>query len=347
MSHPGRTRRSALATALSVASVALVTAAGAATSPAAADPDPSMPDVLSAARADAAAQTGTLVSARTVLTSTTGKKLTLDVTGFRSSEGSTVVVALSQQGESHSWSFPAKASAVAINGKGAGTIDLPAQAMGGAGKLALTFSPSGAVKKQTCQGSLASKRRPVSVRGVAQLKTGTAGWGDVGSAKKPTTFRTSQVMWSYDAECPAPAAPCVDTLSWNGFDTAGQVVTGISGSVVAGDSSLTAYRSTPLAAPAGAYRTDLVTVPDAPAPTLSGPEDEKTLRAELGDGSLSIEGSAAGTETSPCESGDTLAETSWFGTVSNGTRAFTVPAQVFGDFTLADDAFASFTRSVA
>lgn len=348
MPHHARTRRSAVATALSIASLALVTVASAVTSTAAADPGalPGAPGSTSA-RADVASQSGVVVTARTVMTSSTGEKLTFDVTGLRSTQGSTVLVALSQQGESHSWSFPAKASDVAVNGKGAGRITLSSTAMGGLGALDLTFSPSGAVKKQTCQGDLASKRRPVAVRGTAQLRTGTSGWGDVGSAKKATAFRSSQVLWSYDAECPAAEVPCEDALSWSGFDTAGDVVSGISGSVVGGRSSLTAYRTTPLPAPAGASRTDLLTVTGAPAPTLSGEGEERTLRASLGDGSLDIAGFPSSTETSPCGSGRTVTETRWFGTVANGPRPLTVPAQVFGDVTLPDEAFGTFTRTVA
>ena len=348
MSKSRRIRRSgyALSTAMTAmvcsAVLALVTAVSA--SSGSADPGAGVP-TASVSRAGSS-QTGTLVTARTQLTSTAGEKLLLDVTGFRSSRDSTVVVALTQGGESHSWSFPAKSGDVVVDGQGAGRITLSPTAMGGLGKIALTFEPFGGVKKQTCQGSLVSKQRPVAVRGLAQIKTGTSAWGDVGSAKKARTFRASQVLWSYDADCPVSDVPCTDTISWNGFESVGQVVTGISGTDSGGDSSLTAYRTGPMASPSGAYRTDVVIVAGAPALTLSGSEDEMTLRATLGDGSLEIQGSTPITESAPCGAGGTLTETSWFGTVTNGTRPLTVPAQVFGDFTLQDDAFASFTRSV-
>lgn len=339
MSHPVRTRRSTLA----VAALLTGTALGAATQ---ATPAAAGTGAAPSAPAARAGGTGTLLTARTVLTSTAGKKLTLDVTGVRSSSGSTITVTLSRAGESHGWTFPAKASAVQVKGNGSGRLTLSSAASAGLGVVDLSFSPDGKVTTQTCRGEVASKRRPVAARGVAQVRTGTGGWGDVGSAKKPIGWRSSQVVWSYDVDCPAPAPPCEDVVSWSGFDLAGEVVTGFSGTVAGGDSTLTAYRTTQLDRPAGAYRTDLRTGV-AVASSLEGDAQEATLVARLGEGSLSIEGAGGTTRTSPCGRDGTLTETSWFGTVANGPRPLTVPAQVFGDLALGEDAFGSFSRAVS
>src|SRR5689334_9435035 len=77
-----------------------------------------------AARADTGALTGKSLVARTVLTSTSGKKLTLSVTGVTGSGGSTVNIGLTSGNETHSWSFKGKSTDVKVDSTGAGSITL-------------------------------------------------------------------------------------------------------------------------------------------------------------------------------------------------------------------------------
>lgn len=82
--------------------------------------------------------------------------------------------------------------------------------------------------------------------------------------------------------------------------------------------SITAFRSSTLTPPTGATRTDVVTRP-TPVPTFS-----------------------------QCRSGaETViaTDTSWWDSTTNGTLALTVPAQVFGAFSIANGSTGSIGRT--
>jgi hypothetical protein len=204
------------------------------------------------------------------------------------------------------------------------------------------------VRKKTCGGQVASRTRPMAVSGIAHFKTATAAWGTVGSATRTTTFNsTKTVTWSYDVTCSTPPPVCTRGLSWSAFHSTASTVRGVSGSSNGTTASVTAYRSTTLTAPAGASRTDLVTVRSAALPTFTTAGSAATLTARSGGGSLTAQGEGAFSNSSPCRSGTTTktsTQTSWFGSATNGSPAFKVPAQVFGAFSVPDGSTASISR---
>lgn len=287
-------------------------------------------------------------SARTVLTSTSGKKLALTVSATGNSSGSSVSIGLSQGRESHTWSFQAPASALKIGSTGAGTLVLSSAQTGDRGKLNLTFAPSGTVKKRMCGTQLASKSRPMDVSGIAFFKTGTKPWGNVGSATRSRAFTgAANVSWSYDVTCATPPAACSSYLSWNAYQFTSTTMTGVSGTRRGTSASAMGFRSTQLPSPAGASRTDLVTVASVPLPTFSGNLDNASVLAKVGTGSLTVNGQNGYATDVPCGAGDSATVTSWSGTATNGTTALKVPAQVFGAFSVPNGTSASITRQVS
>ena len=340
--NPTSTQRRARLAALALCPVAVMTSAPAW---AATSPDPADSAV---ARAGTGALVSKSLSARTTLTSTSGKKLALTVNATGTSSGSTVMVGLAQGNESHLWSFKARAADLQIGSTGAGTLTLSSTQTGQRGRLNLKFSPTDTVRKQTCGGQVASRTRPMAVSGIAHFKTGTASWGTVGSTTRTIAFSSNErVTWSYDVTCSTPPPVCTRVISWSAFHSTASTTQGVSGSSNGTTASVTAYRSTTLTAPAGASRTDLVTVRSAALPTFSTAGSSATLTARSGGGSLTVQGDGAYGSSSPCRSGTTTTtstQTSWFGSATNGSPAFKVPAQVFGAFSVPTGATASISR---
>jgi hypothetical protein len=301
-----------------------------------------------AARADTGALTSKALAARTVLTSTSGKKLTMTVSGTSSSSGSTVTIGLSSGNESHMWSFKARSTDVKIGSTGAGTITLTSAQTGDRGKLNLKFSPTTAVKKRMCGDKVAAKSRQVSVSGIAFFKTGTRPWGNVGKSAKAISFnRANTVTWAYDVTCATAPTACTSSLSWSSWKFGGSVMEGVSGSRRGDAASVSGFRSTNLSKPAGASRLDSVTVPKAPLPTFAGDTSSATLTAKVGTGSLTIAAQNGYDATVPCGSGGSASTTQWMGAATNGSPAFKIPAQVFGAFTVPNGQQAAFTRQVS
>ncbi|GAA1927530.1 hypothetical protein [Nocardioides marmoribigeumensis] len=71
------------------------------------------------------------------------------------------------------------------------------------------------------------------------------------------------------------------------------------------------------------------------------------MLATLGKGSLRVKVDGGFGSTYHCRDGSltrTATDTSWFGSVTNGTTALSVPAQVFGAFALPDGSTGSIGR---
>lgn len=309
-------------------------------------------DAAQSAKSAARTDTGALVSkgftARTVLTSTSGKKLALTIGASGNSGGSSVSIGLSQGRESHTWSFQAPASALKVDSTGAGTLVLSSAQTGNRGKLNLKFSPSGAVKKRMCGTKLASKSRPMDVSGIAFFKTGTQPWGNVGSATRSRAFNgAANVSWAYDVTCTTAPASCTSYLSWSSWKFGSTTMTGVSGTRRGTSASAMGFRSTTLPSPAGASRTDIVSLASVPLPTFSGDVDNASVIAKNGTGSLTVAGQNGYATDVPCGSNDSAKVTSWNGTVTNGSTAFRIPAQVFGAFTVPNGTSGSITRQVS
>ena len=296
-------------------------------------------------RADTGALTSKSLTARTVLTSTSGKKLTLTVSGVGTSSGSTVSVGLASGNESHTWSFQAPASALKVGSTGAGTLVLTNVQTGNRGTLNLRFSPAGAIRKRTCNGKLASASKPVSVSGIAFFKTGTRPWGNVGRATKAISFgSTRAVGWTYDVTCATPPAPCTEYLSWSSWQFGSTVMQGVSGTRRGTTASAMGFRSTTLASPKGASRTDVVSLPKVALPTFAGDTSAASVTAKNGTGSVTVAGTDGFGYDVQCGSGGTARLTQWQGTATNGSTAFRIPAQVFGAFSVPNGTAASIMR---
>jgi hypothetical protein len=290
-------------------------------------------------RAGTGALTGKQLSARTTLTSTSGKRLVLSVGASTASGGTTVTIGLGRGTESHVWSFKAPRSALVIGSTGAGTLKLTAAQTGDRGRLDLKFSPKDTARKRYCGGQLASRTRPMAVSGIAFFKTATAAWGTVGkSARAISLAGANNVTWTYDTECPGSTPACARTLSWSAFQSTSSATTGLSGTSNGTSASITGFRSLTLPAPAGATRMDLVTKA-APVPSFNQSGSAATLVAALGEGRLTVQGAGGFGSTYECRDGATTrtaSDTSWFGSVTNGTTALRLPAQVFGAIGIAD-----------
>ncbi len=297
------------------------------------------------ARSGTGALTGKVLTARTTLTSTSGKKLVLSVTA--SSPGNTVTIGLAQGRESHLWTFKARAADISIGSTGGGTIKLSNTQTGNRGRLDLKLSPRDTFRTRKCGTQVASRTRPVAVSGIAYFKTGTAAWGNVGKATRAISLAgANTVTWSYDVSCSTPPPACARTLSWSAFRSTSAATLGLSGTSNGSTASITAFRSSTLSAPSGATRMDLVTT-SAPVPTFSQTGSSATLVARLGTGSLTVQGDGGFGSSYQCRTSTgtvTATDTSWWGSTTNGTKALTVPAQVFGGFSIANGSTGSIGR---
>ena len=324
-----------------LAAVSLCAAGVVATTPAWAQPS----DVT--ARSGTGALVARTMSARTVLTSTTGRKLTVSVSATRTSNAGTVTIGVAQGAESHVWSFRARAADVAIGSTGGGTVTLSNTQTGNRGRLSLKLTPKDTIRTSRCGTQVASRTRPVAVAGIAFFKTGTT-WGTVGRATRTISLAgANRVTWSYDVTCPAPTPVCARGLSWSTFRSTSTSTEGISGRSNGTTASITAFRSVTLAAPTGASRVDVVTVRSAPVPTFTQDGSSASLTAANGAGRVSIAGGGGFGTGSPCRTGTTTAtqqDTTWYGAATNGATPFKVAAQVLGGFSVQDGATASISR---
>lgn len=274
------------------------------------------------------------MSAHTVLTSTSGKKLKLSVHASDYSEGTSVTVSLSRGKESHSWHYDA-GDALKIEPDGGGTLQLTSAQTGDRGKLDLKFSPTKPATTKTCGGKVAYKSRPMAVTGIAQAKTETKAWGTVGSATKALTFQgAGSVYWSYDVTCSDSHGTCEKSLGWSASNFTESGWTYVSGRSAGKSSTISGYRSVQLSKPEGASRSDSVTRP-APQPTFSSSGNTATMTAEGSKGTLTVEAANPFDDTYSCKAGTTektQKSKSWSGTATNGSKAFIVGAQIFGAF---------------
>lgn len=341
------TRRLVRAAALSLAPAAMVSVAA----PSFAGDSATAPGSETVARAGTGALVDKTLSARTVLTSTSGKKLTLSIGATGSSQGTRVTIGLGQGSESHMWTFKARATDFKVGSTGAGTLTLSNTQTGNRGKLSLKFSPIEAFRKKSCGGQLASKSRKMSVSGIAYFKTGTKAWGNVGrSASSIKLAGGNNVTWTYDVECPTPGGStpaCSKATTWSAFVSDGTTMTSIGGSSNGTSASVSAFRNVTLSTPAGASRFDM-TSRSVPVPTFSSTGSSASLVARSGGGSMTVNGDGGWVDDYACRNGSSTVtghDTSWYGTVTNDSPAFSVPAQVFGAFSVPSDSTGTIGRS--
>ena len=202
----------------------------------------------------------TSVFGATKVKSSTGKKLTVSLSASEQKGGTpSFSVSLSRgQAEQHAWRFPGPSSAFDISAKGTGKLALTSKQTGGMGKLALKVKADGGLKSQKCGGEVYAKTRNVVISGKVFLDTGSP-WGKVGSKTKPFKFRTTHRAYvSYDVTCPPVdyPDPCYASLNWSSSRTTANTFTYISATKDGAKSSIYAYRTTQLAKPKGASRTD-------------------------------------------------------------------------------------------
>jgi len=292
------------------------------------------------------------LSARTVLTSTSGKKLTLTIGATGSSAGTNVMIGLAQGSETHMWSFRAKATDLKVGSTGAGTLTLSSTQTGNRGKLSLKFSPVEAFRTRTCGGKVASKSRKMAVSGIAYFKTGTTRWGSVGrSATSIKLAGPNSVTWTYDVDCPTPGGGSLPTCSrattWSAFHSNATTFTSVSGSSNGTKATVSALRSVQLGTPAGASRVDIVSR-TVPLPILTPSGDTTTLVAKGTTGSMTIAGDGSFDNDYQCRSGSTTHtghDTTWVGEATNNSPAFAVGAQVFGAFKVPNGVDASIRKA--
>lgn len=298
-------------------------------------------DAGTAARGNTGALTGKTLSARTVLTSTSGKKLAYTIGATGSSSGTTVTIGLAQGKETHMWSFKARASDFKVGSTGAGSLVLSNTQTGNRGRLSLKFSPVAAFRTKSCGGKVASRSRAMAVSGIAYFKTGTRAWGNVGKSTRSIRLAGgNSVTWTYDVDCPTPGGggglpTCSRATTWSAFHSSATTFTSVSGSTNGTTASVSAVRSVRIN-PAGASRLDLVTRA-VPVPTFTPSGEKATLLARGTSGTMKIAGDGGYTTSYQCRSGSTTrtgTDTSWYGAATNNSPAFAVSAQVFGAFTV-------------
>lgn len=294
----------------------------------------------------------TSVYGATAVKSSTGRKLTASLSAFeaKGSKTSSFYISLSRgANEMHGWSFQAPASAFDISAKAAGKLTLAPKKTGGMGKVAVKVKPDGKMKSYTCGGGkVYAKERNVVIAGTFFFDTGSK-WGKVGSKKKPFKFRTShRVYFSYNTECPPVEYPnpCYSGLSWSTWRETANSATYVGANKDGAKSSIFAFRSTKLAKPKNAWRTDMAWgTGDAPDLTVN-PDDSATMKIFGVGGSGTIADPNPGsTFDYPCDEGTQYSTSWWMGTVTNDATPVKVPAQVFGSFTVPDGSAGYMSRS--
>jgi hypothetical protein len=306
-----------------------------------------------AARASAASVD--VASSALKVVSTTGHHLRLRMLAFRTSSGTQIVVAVEShnQAEEHDWTFKVPDTALSLSTKGRGRIHLTSRRSAGYAIVSLKASPSGPATVSRCQGKVATRTRHLSLSGTLLLRTRSTGkraWGAVGSSHRTLHFSTrSKVTWVRDAatNCPTPTIACRSTFLWQASVGSFGDAAFLTSDNVGAHAEIGGLRSVPLTKPAGATRSDLVTLPDSSSNQLIVNSDgSATMQATFRGGTATLTApQPASTDVAPCGNGTrNVSVEFWSASFANGPTPIHVPAQIFGGFSASDTPAAGFAR---
>jgi hypothetical protein len=317
-------------------------------------PAVAMPQQQPAARPPAGATY--LLTSAIPMTSSSGRHLSVQVfvqrlTWKRHHPSTSVQVLVHKAHEGQNWSFHLASSHFVFHRHtGRGHLVAESKALGHFGRINLRISSTGSVITSTCPNSPDTDRdTAVKVAGTFSFDTdsGKAGTlGKLGSRTRTTTFAGRSQL---DTEFGAPGTGCFDRAR----QLCGPQVHGNSPSVdvvvSAGwvmrhgsrHGSIQGQRLTRLHSPAHSMRFDFVSRP-APVPQLRVTGDKAVMTIRSG-GRPGLKGSATlastsrfGSQTRSCQSGGSLAVTSWRASYTNGHRPLTLTCDLGGPITVKD-----------
>jgi hypothetical protein len=242
--------------------------------------------------------------------SSSGKRLLLSVGASRAATGSaTARVTLSTSGrvsESHTWTFPMKASGFSSKSRQAKLVT--GHALGSFGKIALTFNTRSQHTKR-CHPAGQLTTALGSLTGTVFFNTNTGKrWGSVGSRTHKLSFKTPNSLTTFKSGCPVgqgTTPPCVRGLFWSApYNVASHA--SFSGSVFrrSGHPSATVsvFASLVLAKPAGAQRTDSLTA-NEPVPKQTKTGLSITTSGRTITGSAKIQATGTTSNNYGCKAG--------------------------------------------
>jgi hypothetical protein len=291
------------------------------------------------------------------VTSSTHKKLTLSLaaSGQKGAGGSGFVVGLASGTESHGWNFTVPAGGFSLSSKDSGSLSM-ASAISPFGRVKLAISPTGrATTTKRCSASAHLTRRKVKVSGSFFFNTRSGGrhsWGTVGHKHRKVAFHGTAVSGygqPYTVCTGSVSMPCAASVNWSASNSEGTVSLG--GDSVGGTRGLVdADRVVHLSRLAGATRTDSVEA-SARRPVVNRRRHgAATLSARTSGhgamGSARLVSSRAGSTSKPaCGKHKREKSTVWTATYKTGKPALVLSEQIFGSFSIASDATATFSST--
>lgn len=290
----------------------------------------------------------TLSSSVLDIVSSTGHQLRLHVLALGSDSNSQVSIQVQTRSgvEEHDWNFDVPTSVVSLSTTGKGRIHLTAKRTGGRATVLLRTSPVGGVTRSTCHRKTATKTRHVTLTGTVLLHTRTHGkhaWGNLGSAHKALRFSTkSKVVRTLRAasNCPTPEFPCRNTFAWQASGGPPGELDFFVGINQGAHAQIAGFRSVQLSGPPGASRSDILQFPQkAPNQLIVATDHSATLQATFRGGTATLSGAPPPQKaTQPCgKAGKKKVSVEfWSADFANGATPILLPAQVFGDISLAD-----------
>lgn len=287
------------------------------------------------------------IGATQTLKSTTGKRLKITVsanafTPFTSPSHESVQVGRSTTPETHTWTFTTPNGLTYDPSTGKGSVR-SGTSFGGFGKLKLNLTANGKKTKTKCGTSYESDSQPVDVAGVLIFNTqsGKHGWGKVGHKKRRRFRGHSYVQYTMGdgTGCPTPSFPCQTSRSWLASQTTTNSSLSISGEIGTKSSFLNISRNTTLKKPAGASRSDFITL-DTPRQHFRVRHHKARVTVEgagIIKGSATLQAADKGTSgTQPCGKHETNSETTttWKSSYTNGKKRLTGKEQIEGSLFL-------------
>lgn len=328
------------------------------------------PAVVAAASTTPTVQSVALTSSHTAVTSSTSKKLVVQVTANQTQAQFTgqptsgeVTVSLStgssSKSESHEWQFNNTDGALTVDSTGAGSLNVPNPAITPFGKIDLTITPVGDPTTTSCQGSPSTQTQPVTLAGTFYFdsqSTGSNAWGTVGSKANNTTFTfstTNTVTTTY-LNPSAPSCidfgnvPCASSLFWQ----SGNEDISLSGAKSGTKGFIFGSRTTDIASPAGTQRIDSAFGTSKKLVlNTSGTAASLVVKANTNSGGsakLSASKHSKPSSVDCKKSGKSMVETltSWSNAkYKNGTKPLAVHEQIFGKIKVANNKQAQIIRT--
>lgn len=293
------------------------------------------------------------------MTTSTHKKLRVDIEGERSDQdGMIVSLKLPSHREQHQWFFQLKPGSFTVNtATGKGSLKTGASQIAPFGRVSLTFKPIGKTTTTGCNQMKTVTHR-VHVTGTVRFNTHSAGshsWGSLGSIHKKLTFvGHGKVAAQYgDLACAPNHVKCSTGVGWQ-VEHGAVIVSGEwTSSHGKRQVQLFGLREVSLATPAHSGREDTVFVTDQPPPALTISKGLPTLVATTSghgaSGSAELTSPTADPMTSdPCSGGHDEVGAGWSdASFVNGDSAYKIHEQIEGPIHVADQTtggFISVTR---